>query len=217
MEKVKKNTLFNARYIATLGVLLALVIVLQAFGGSFTIGPVSLNFSLIPVALGALVLGPVAGAILGFGNGIVVLVQVIQGLSPFYVLIWSESPVITTLICLFKVTVAGFVSGLAFRLISRKNVYVATFVAAALIPIINTALFVLGCLCMYDTIYMMYDASSMNIFVFICITLVTFNFFIELAINLIVAPALNAVYNVVSKQHFVSKNKKKCVNREDCK
>lgn len=217
MEKVKKNTLFNARYIATLGVLMALVIVLQAFGGSFTIGPVALNFSLIPVALGALVLGPVAGAILGLGNGIVVLIQVIQGLSPFYVLIWTESPVITTLICLFKVTVAGFVAGLVFKLISRKNVYAATFVAAALIPVVNTTLFILGCLCMYDTIYMMYDASTMNIFVYICVTLVTFNFFVELAINLIVAPALNAVYNVVSKQYFVTKNKKKCVNQEDCK
>lgn len=141
MERVKK-TFFTSRNIATLGVLLALVIVLQAFGGSFSIGLVTLNFSLIPIALGALVLGPVAGAILGFANGIVVLVQVIIAPAGFYYIIWTYSPVVTTLICILKTTVAGLVSGALFRLISRKNTYAATFVASAAVPVVNTALFV---------------------------------------------------------------------------
>ena len=47
MEKVKR-TFFSARNIATLGILLALVIILQAFGGSFSIGLVTLNFRSYP-------------------------------------------------------------------------------------------------------------------------------------------------------------------------
>lgn len=215
MKKVNKS-LLSARNIATLGVLLALVIVLQAFGGSFSIGAVTLNFSLIPIVLGALTLGPVAGAVLGFANGVVVLIQVIQGISPFYVLIWTYSPVITTLICLLKTTIAGGVAGLVFRLIAKKNGYVATFVTSALVPVINTALFVLGCLCMPDTINMM-NADGVNIFVFICVGLVTFNFFIELAINLVVAPALHTVYRVVEKQFYVGKAARKGELQEENK
>ncbi len=210
MEKVKR-TFFTARNIAALGILLALVIVLQAFGGSFSIGLVTLNFSLIPIVLGALVLGPLAGAILGFANGVVVLVQVITAPAGFYYIIWTYSPLVTTLICLVKTTVAGFAGGLLFRLISRKNTYVATFVASAAVPVINTTLFVLGCLCMPDTIAMfqsgMQDYNGMNIFVFICVALVTFNFFIELAINLLVSPALYSVFRVVDRRYGPHKKK----------
>ena len=211
MEKVKK-TFFTSRNIATLAVLLALVIVLQAFGGSFSIGLITLNFSLIPIVIGALVLGPVAGALLGLANGIVVLIQVIMTPTGFYAVIWANSPVVTSLICLVKTTVAGLVGGALFRLISRKNTYVATFVASEAVPVINTSLFVLGCLCMPDTIRLFQSGlegfDGMNIFIFICVGLVTFNFFIELAINLIVAPALHTVYRIVEKQ-FASKSKKK--------
>lgn len=217
MEKVKK-TFFTAKNIATMGVLMALVVVLQVFAGSINIANlVTLNFSLIPIVLGAIVLGPVAGAILGFANGIVILIQVILTPSGFYYIIWTYSPLVTTLICLVKTTVAGFAGGMVFRVISKKNTLAATFVASALVPIINTSLFVLGCLCMSDTILTYQNtrpqSQGMNIFIFICVGLVTFNFFIELALNLIVSPALNSVYRVVEKQ-FIH-NKKRAVKAEN--
>ena len=217
MERVKK-TFFTAKNIATMGVLMALVVVLQVFAGSINIANlVTLNFSLIPIVLGAIVLGPVAGAILGFANGIVILIQVILTPSGFYYIIWTYSPLVTTLICLVKTTVAGFAGGMVFRVISKKNTLAATFVASALVPIINTSLFVLGCLCMSDTILTYQNtlpqSQGMNIFIFICVGLVTFNFFIELALNLIVSPALNSVYRVVEKQ-FIH-NKKRAVKAEN--
>ena len=51
---------------------------------------------------------------------------------------------------------------------------------------------------MWDTIALM--SEGMNVFMFILVGLVTFNFFIEFAINLLVAPGLHTVYNVVEKQ-----------------
>ena len=194
---------FSAANMAKLGVLLALVIALQAFGGSINIGIVSLNFTLIPIVLGAILLGPAAGALLGFACGVVVLVQVIMGLSPFYVIIWANSPFVTVLTCIVKTMAAGAAAGALFRLIEKKNRYVAVFAASAAVPVVNTAPFIVGCLCMQDSIAMYQataEAGGMNVFLFILVGLVTFNFFIELAVNLIVAPALNTVIGAVEKR-----------------
>ncbi len=188
---------FTARNITTLSILLALVIVLQTFGGAINIGPVQLNFTLIPIALGAILLGPIAGLILGFACGVVVAIQVIMGLVPFYVLIWTETPVVALLTCVVKTTVAGLVSGLVYKAVAKKNRYVAVFLAAALVPVINTALFIVGCLAMWDAMVMI--AGGTNILGFILVSLVTFNFFVELAVNLLCAPALYRVIRVVDR------------------
>ena len=195
---MKKKGFFSTKNVATLSVLLALVIVLQAFGGAFNIGAVTLNFTLIPIVLGAIVLGAGAGAFLGLASGVVVLIQVILAPAGFYFIIWSNSPLVTAMICLVKTTVAGYVSGLLFKWLEKKNLYVAIFVSSGIVPIINTALFVLGCLCMADTIALM--AGGTNVLLYILVSLVTFNFFAELAVNLLVAPGLHTVYKVVEKQ-----------------
>lgn len=195
---MEKRRVFSAKYVTTLAILLALVIVLQSFGAVINIGAVQLNFTLVPIALGAIVLGPLGGLLLGFACGVVVWVQVIMGLVPFYVLIWTGAPVMATLTCIVKTTVAGWVAGLLFQWISRKNKYVAVFVAAGVVPVINTALFIVGCLGMWDVIASI--SGGKNLLGFILVSLVTFNFFIEFALNLVVSPALHTVYRVVEKQ-----------------
>lgn len=180
-----------------MAVLLALVLVLQIFGGSITIGAVQLNFTLIPIVLGAMFYGPIVGGILGLACGVVVLVQVIMGLVPFYTLIWTNDPVVTTFTCLVKTTAAGILAGFVFDWLSHKNVILAVFAASAIVPIINTMLFVIGCLFMTGSVYGM--AGEQNVLVFILVSIVTFNFFIELAVNMVVAPALHTVYKVLKK------------------
>ena len=194
---MNKEGFFTARNVTALSILLALVIVLQTFGGAINIGPVQLNFTLIPIALGAILLGPIAGLILGFACGVVVAIQVIMGLVPFYVLIWTETPVVALLTCVVKTTVAGYIAGLAFKIFAKKNKYVAVFVSASLVPVINTALFILGCLGMWDA--MVQIAGGTNILGFILVSLVTFNFFAELIVNLLCAPALYRVIKVVDR------------------
>ena len=180
-----------------MAVLLALVLVLQIFGGSITIGAVQLNFTLIPIVLGAMFYGPIVGGILGLACGVVVLVQVIMGLVPFYTLIWTNDPVVTTFTCLVKTTAAGILAGFVFDWLSQKNVILAVFAASAIVPVINTMLFVIGCLFMTGSVYGM--AGEQNVLVFILVSIVTFNFFIELAVNMVVAPALHTVYKVLKK------------------
>ncbi len=198
---MKRDAFFSSKRIAGLAVLLALVVVLQAALGTVQIGVVQLNFTLIPIVLGAILFGPIAGGILGFACGLVVLVQVILGGSPFYVIIWTNTPLVTTLTCLVKTTVAGVVAGWLFTFISKKNVLLGVFAASAAVPVLNTALFIVGCLCMNESITAFQatlpDVGGMNMLVFILVVLVTFNFFIELAINLIVSPALHRVIGVL--------------------
>ncbi|MBQ9118364.1 MAG: ECF transporter S component [Clostridia bacterium] len=189
----------TAKQLAGIAVLTALVIVLQAVGGSITIGVVTLNFTLIPIVLGGILYGWLGGGFLGLVCGVVVLIQVIMGGIPFYQLIWANDPVVTTLTCLVKTTAAGMLAGLLFKLVSKKNTVVALFVASGIVPIVNTILFVLGCLGMTDSVYVM--AGGQNVLAFILVGIVTFNFFIELAINLLVAPALHRVIGVVDRKY----------------
>ena len=194
---MKRKEKVSAKEITGIAVLLALVIVLQTFGGTISIGAVQLNFTLIPIVLGAIVFGAWVGAFLGLACGIVVLIQVIMGAVPFYALIWANDPMATFFTCIVKTTAAGFLAGFAYRLLAQKNETVAIFFASGLVPIVNTAIFIVGCLFMTNSVYGM--AGSQNVLVFILVGLVTFNFFIEFAINLLVAPALQRVISVVTK------------------
>ena len=192
---MKNKLTFSSKQITGIAVLLALIIVLQALGGTIVIGPVQLNFTLIPIVLGSIIFGPIVGALLGFACGVVVLIQVIMGAVPFYALIWANYPIVTTFTCIVKTTAAGLLSGIAYQILSKKNEIVAIFVASAIVPVVNTALFIVGCLLMTNSVYAM--AGTQNVLIFICVSLVTFNFFIELAINLIVAPTLNRVLKII--------------------
>ncbi len=212
---MKKENFFSAKRITGLAVLLALVIVLQAVGGSVAIGAVTLNFTLIPIVLGAILYGALAGAILGFACGVVVWIQVIMGLSPFYTIIWTETPFMATLTCIVKTVVAGYVCGIVYKWLSKKNDYLALFVASGVVPVINTALFIVGCLLMNDSIsafQAQIGDTSVNILVFILVGLVTFNFFIELALNMVATPAIRTVLGVVTGK---LSSKKKFFDDED--
>lgn len=212
MEAImKREEFFSSRRITGLAVLLALVIVLQAALGSIQIGGVQLNFSLIPIVLGAILYGAVAGGILGFANGVIVLIQVIiGGGNPFYQIIWTMTPVWAALTCLVKTTAAGFLAGWLFKLVSKKNVLAGVFTASAVVPVVNTTLFILGCLCMNESINAFQTAypafAGMNMFVFILVGLVTFNFFIELAINLVVSPSLYRVIGILDSKFKKKEN-----------
>lgn len=202
---MERKEFFSAKRMTGMSVLLALVIVLQALGGTISIGMVQLNFTLIPIVLGAILYGAIVGGILGFACGLVILIQVIMGGSPFYVIIWSYTPVIAALTCIVKTTAAGLIAGWLFKLVSKKNVYAGLFVASGIVPVVNTVLFIVGCLFMNESILafqaMLPDVAGMNIFVFILVVLVTFNFFIELALNLLVTPALHRVIGIVDKKY----------------
>ena len=192
---MKRNS-FSSKQIAGLGVLLALVIALQSFSAAIPLGTL-LNFALVPIVLGAITFGPIAGAFLGLGCGVVVLAQVIAGGSPFYALIWANDPLVTAITCVVKTTAAGLAAGYLYAWLEKKNKLVATFVTAGAVPVINTALFILGALCMTNSVHSM--ANGQNVLVYILVVLVGFNFFFEFAFNLFFSPTIHRVIGIVQK------------------
>ncbi len=188
-----------------LAILSAVVLVLQMAGIVIRIPvlgtPVSLV--LIPIALGAMILGPAAGAWLGFVFGLQVYIMCgVMGTDPFTSFLFNANPIITAGICLVKSTLAGYLAGVVYRLVARKNEVLAVFIAAAVTPIVNTGIFVLGCLLILDTLSayatrIEYGNSAIHLIFIGCAGL---NFVFELAVNLIFAPALGRIIHIVSKR-----------------
>ena len=179
-----------------LAVLTALVIVLQSLGvvvKNPLPGGTSIALTLIPIVFGAMVLGPKGGAWLGFLFGLIVYVMGATGADAFTFILFSEHPILTALVCFGKGIACGFVAGLIYKSLQKRNAILATFLAAAAAPIVNTGLFILGGLTMSGTLTANFVADGSTLLYFLVIVCAGVNFIFEFIINLAVAPALNIV------------------------
>lgn len=200
-----KSKFFSAKNIAYFAVFLALVIVLQTLGGFFKIGSTSLSFVLVPIVLGGILLGWVAGALLGFIFGFIVLMYGVTGADAFTATLLADAPFMTVMICLVKGIAAGIVPALLYRLIAPKNTFAAAVVASVSAPIVNTGLFIVGALMISGTIAGFTETGSMNeIVYFLFIVCAGTNFLVEFAINLVLAPAIHRIV-LVAEKHFLHK------------
>ena len=110
--------------------------------GYLRVGFVSISFMTIPVALGAVLLGPAYGAYFGLLFGITSFIQCFTG-DLFGAMLVGISPVLTAVMCIIPRTLIGLLSGLIFTAIKKaaKN-DIGAFLAASLsAPLINTLLF----------------------------------------------------------------------------
>lgn len=204
MEKTKRS-FFSAKYVSYLGVLAGLVIALQMLSGFMKIGATTFCLVLVPIVLGGLILGVTAGAILGGLFGVVVLVDALIGLDPFTLFLLGEQPVFTVILCLVKGIAAGVIPALLYKLIAKKNKYVGVIVASVLAPVCNTGVFAIGAFFIMQPIMDFFaglgsDISAFNPAYIVFILLIGVNFFVELAINALLAPAIYSVNNVVTKK-----------------
>jgi uncharacterized membrane protein len=193
-----------------LSVLTAIVLILQLGGIAlplpFLATPVSLV--LLPIALGAMKLGPGAGSFLGLVFGVITVIGGVSGRDAFTAYLFADHPVLTVLLCLAKAVLAGLACGLVYRLLQKKNEYLAIYTASIVTPIVNTGIFVLGALAMSGTIdgYVSkltaeVDPSfeGMTAFYFVVVVCAGLNFVFELLINVLFAPALKRVLDIVTK------------------
>ncbi|MBE6136216.1 MAG: ECF transporter S component [Erysipelotrichaceae bacterium] len=173
---IRKN---NIKVITSTGILLALEIVFQIIGNYVSLGPVSINLSLIPIAVGAILYGPLVGGFLGLCNGILVILAPAT-LSLFMsISVWG-----TLLTCLLKCTIAGIVAGLVFKLFKNHKI-VGGVVASFLVPIVNTGLFCLSCSTIFRSFLTEnYSAAGYdNAFLFLILGVVGWNFLLEMGIT----------------------------------
>ena len=108
MEKIKtsKKVLF-----LTQTAILTAIIFLMSFTpiGYLKVGFVEITFLVIPVAVGAILLGPAVGTFLGFMFGVSSFIQCFTG-SVFGAALLSINPVFTALFCVIPRTLMGFLA-----------------------------------------------------------------------------------------------------------
>ena len=182
-----RNRSFGVRELSLAALLTAIVVVLQVIANFVQPVPgVSITFVLVPVVIGAALLGPWVGAWLGFVFGVVVL---ISGGATVFLGINAAGTIITVLV---KGACAGLCAGLVYRLLAKKSPYLAVFLAAAVCPLVNTGLFFLGCrLFFWKTIQAWgRGAGFENTFAYMVPGLAGINFLIELGINMLLAPVI---------------------------
>lgn len=127
---------------AQLALLLAVLLVM-AFTplGYLNIGPLSVTFLVIPVVVGAVVLGGRAGLALGLAFGITSFVQCF-GISAFGVALLGIDPLATALICIVPRVLVGLFSRLTFRALEGRRI--ACYAASAVGSLTNSVLFLGG-------------------------------------------------------------------------
>lgn len=199
---MKKRNLFSAKNVAYFAVLLALVVVLQLFANAIPMFGVTINLSLIPIVLAGIFFGMWGGGFMGLVSGLITfIVMAVMGRETSTAFLFQTNPAVLTLICIGKTTVAGFVSGLVYRLIAKKNALAAAYVASALVAILNTGIYMLGMVLMKDDVasFLGTEATAQVVFVTV-FGLIWLNFVLEIAVNVLFAPAVHRIVLVVEKK-----------------
>ncbi len=197
MEVKERKPLFTSRYIVVLAVLLALVVLFQVFGSYIKIGATTFSFVLVPIVLGGIMLGVVAGAILGFAFSLIVMIMGFTGLDAFTNVLLANQVGGTIATIFIKGIAAGVIPALVYKLIAKKNQTVGVIVAAAIAPIINTGLFIICMLFMSDVLTANFVPDGTSVLYFLVIGCAGINFLVEFAINIVLAPTLNRVLKAV--------------------
>ncbi len=137
------RTVMSTDKMVRLAVLVAILLIL-AFTplGFLKVGPVAISFLMIPVAIGAVMIGPGGGAFLGAVFGLTSFLQCF-GTDPFGVALLAIQPLFTFILCMVPRILAGWLPGLLFKaLTARVSRTSAAFVAGLSAAALNTILFV---------------------------------------------------------------------------
>ena len=164
---------FTPRELTLLGLLTAVLLVMSFTPlGYLNIGPLAITLNMIPVAMAAVAMGPLEGAILGGIFGITSFLQClgIGGVSQMGVILFDISPVLAFLQRFVPRVLAGLLAGFAYKGV-RKLVghTVASFVTGLCAALLNTVLFMLALVVLFgNTEYLQGLIGGRNVIVFIC-------------------------------------------------
>ena len=196
MEKKRLDT----RTLTGMALMTAVVVILQFLGAFVRFGPFSISLVLIPIVVGAALYGAAAGAWFGFVFGMVVL---LSGDAAAFLVI---NPLGTVLVVLLKGALAGLCAGLVYKALSaakakkaspaeeqgKKGADLAVVAAAVVCPVVNTGIFLLGCLLFFLPTIREWAAAMgfENVGSYMIFGLVGGNFLFELLFNIILSPVI---------------------------
>lgn len=176
-------------------VLLALLtglLVLMAFTpiGYLNIGPLSITFNMIPVAIGAVALGPTGGAVLGLVFGITSFAQCF-GISAFGTVLCGISPLLTLIVTIGSRTLAGYLTGIVSTLLRKAPAPVNFAVTGLAGAVLNTLFFMtLLMVCFGSSDYIMSMRGELNVLAFVA-AFVGINAVVEAVVSTVLTLAVS--------------------------
>jgi uncharacterized membrane protein len=189
----------KTRRMTGLAIFTAIIVVLQVLCTFVRFGPFSITLALAPIIIGTAIYGKGAGAYLGGVFGLVVLITGFLGWDGGTVmLLMSINAVGCVLICILKGVAAGYLAGLCYDAISKKNDKVAVIVSGVVCPVTNTGLFIVGMLVFFfDTLSSW--SSGQNLLMYIIVGLTGINFLVELGVNLLLSAGITRIIRAGKK------------------
>ncbi len=181
------NKNFKPKELTLMG-LLAAVLLMMSFTpiGFLTIGPLAITLNMIPVAIGAIVLGPKGGALLGAVFGFTSFLQCIGigGTSPMGVILFEINPLLAFVQRFVPRLLMGIITGLVYKIVRKAaSSNVASYAAGFSAAFFNTALFMTFLVVLFgNTEYMTELMNGKNVIVFIC-TFVGVNAIFEMIVS----------------------------------
>lgn len=153
-ETGKKGKM-SARELTTLGLLTGVLLLMSVtpLGYFHTFG-LDISLMMVPVAIGAMLMGPKAGAWLGLIFGATSFYQAVTGSSVFSTMLFNINPIYAFLLCIPTRVLMGFLTGVIFKAAQKvdKKKTVCYFVGGFFAAFLNT-LFFMGVLliCYWNT------------------------------------------------------------------
>ncbi|MBR6786154.1 MAG: ECF transporter S component [Clostridia bacterium] len=206
MKKSPANTKRTLR-LTQLSVLVALLII---FGftsiGYIKIGVIEITLNVIPVAVGAIVLGPYAGAICGAVFGLTSFWQAASGTSAFGAMLFQHSPVNTFILCFVPRLLVGLLTALIFKALMKpckNNNSVPCAAASLACPLLNTLLFVGSFILLFmktDIFTSLYSESAANNIAAFFIWFVGLNGLVEAISGFIISTAVAKALLIANKR-----------------
>ena len=154
----------RTRYLVELALMVTIIFVMAftPLGYFRTLG-LSITFLTVPVAVGAMILGPVGGAICGLAFGITSFMQCF-GMGAFGTMLFSINPLGTAFVCIVPRILEGWLTGLIFKAIRQKMKNGAYLVASLACPFLNTLFFMSTLLLIfYHTDYIQGFVTSLGV------------------------------------------------------
>lgn len=133
--------------------MLSAVIIVMAFTplGYFKYAPLGLSITLltIPVVIGAIMMGPIEGAILGAVFGATSFIQCF-GLDAFGAGLLAINPVLTFILCLLPRILIGFTSGFVYKGLEKIHAKQAlSYGLSAVTGVLTNTIFFIGLLILF--------------------------------------------------------------------
>lgn len=200
---MKTNTAARTLYMVELSLMIAIIFIMAftPLGYFQTLG-LSITFLTVPVAVGAIILGPRGGAACGLAFGITSFMQCFST-GAFGAMLLSINPIGTAFTCIVPRVLEGFLTGLVFQTARKVTKNGAYAMASLACPLFNTLFFMTSLVVIfYNTEYIQGFVSALgatNPFMFV-VAFVGIQGLVEAAVCFLIATAVSRGLAAALKQ-----------------